>query len=659
MVVVPLSHNGTLVGVLKMVSKRPSGFDARRVQGLRLMAGVLASCLSHAAEFDSKRRLLVERAGALCALNLVNERLRESQERFRSAFDYAAIGMAVVGLDGRWMMVNRSICRIVGYTEQELLARDFQSITHPPDLHADLACVRQLLAGEISDYQMLKRYVHRQGHLVWVQLSVSLVRDIEGNPLHFISQIQDVTAQKQAEDALRASEEEYRTTFELAGVGKAQADLQTGRFIRVNAKLCEMLGYSADELLGRRIIEITHPDDVADTLASIKRLSAGNPGEYAAEKRYLHKNGHVVWISLTAAVIRDGEGRAVRAVSTMLDVTARKRAEALEEDRRRVLEMIARDMPLADVLEKLADAVERQVPGGKAAILSLQDGVLQLHAPALPEEWRDAISRGGLRLAAGLAADVPYRPEPGFAVSFIASSAPWKKLRSTAGRLGLAACWTLGIQSSDGSSLGLFTLYHPEARGPDSTETQILCMAASLASICIEHHNTTRHLAHLVRHDALTGLPNRLCFEDRLGQAIAMARRSKRQVGLLVLDVDHFKWVNDTLGHEAGDSILQQFAQRLLLQLRETDTMARMGGDEFMIVLPEVSGADPAVVVAQRLLASLQQPFVVNGRELQITTSIGIALYPNDGHDSITLQRQADLRMYETKRRGRNDYTAA
>ncbi len=136
------------------------------------------------------------------------EALRNSEEQFHSTFTYAAIGMALVSLDGRWLRVNNAVCEIVGYPEQELLTKTFQDITHPDDLDSDLQYVGQLLAGEIQSYQMEKRYVHKLGHEVWVLLSVSLVRDGEGNPLHFISQIQNITDRKRAEEALKARMEE-------------------------------------------------------------------------------------------------------------------------------------------------------------------------------------------------------------------------------------------------------------------------------------------------------------------------------------------------------------------------------------------------------------------------------------------------------------------
>jgi PAS domain S-box-containing protein len=133
------------------------------------------------------------------------EELRRSEKRFRSSMEHAAIGMALVAPDGRWLRVNRALCKIVGYCEAELLATNFQSITHPDDLEADLNYIRKMLAGEIDTYEMEKRYIHKDSHSVWIQLNVSLVRDTAGHPVHFISQIQDITERKRQAGELAAA----------------------------------------------------------------------------------------------------------------------------------------------------------------------------------------------------------------------------------------------------------------------------------------------------------------------------------------------------------------------------------------------------------------------------------------------------------------------
>src|SRR5918998_490547 len=144
----------------------------------------------------------------------VEAALKESEQRFRRSFDDAAIGMALVGTNGRFLRANRSLCENVGYPEEELLGKTFQDITHPDDLDADLDHLRRMLAGEIRTYQMEKRYFHKEGHIVWALLSVSVVHDEEGEPLYFVSQIQDVTERKRAEDKLREAEQRYRTLVE-------------------------------------------------------------------------------------------------------------------------------------------------------------------------------------------------------------------------------------------------------------------------------------------------------------------------------------------------------------------------------------------------------------------------------------------------------------
>ena len=164
---------------------------------------------------------------------------------------------------------------------------------------------------------------------------------------------------------------------------------------------------------------------------------------------------------------------------------------------------------------------------------------------------------------------------------------------------------------------------------------------------------TIRRLAY---HDALTDLPNRALFEDRLSAALAQARRTRGMVAVMFLDLDHFKTVNDTLGHGAGDKLLQSVAQELSLLLRDGDTVARVGGDEFTLLLPNVALAEDAVIVAERVLETLRQPRLLGGHEFRVTTSIGITTFPADGDDAESLLRNADTAMYRAKERGRDNY---
>jgi len=163
-------------------------------------------------------------------------------------------------------------------------------------------------------------------------------------------------------------------------------------------------------------------------------------------------------------------------------------------------------------------------------------------------------------------------------------------------------------------------------------------------------------ILHMAYHDALTGLPNRVLFNDRLNVAMSAAKRSNKKFALMILDLDKFKAVNDTLGHDVGDQLLQSVANRLRARLRKSDTVARLGGDEFILLLPEIDQAEYADVVAKKIVDSFQRPFLLGKHDLNVTTSVGIAVYPDHGVDFDTLKKSADMAMYRAKERGRNNF---
>jgi diguanylate cyclase (GGDEF)-like protein/PAS domain S-box-containing protein len=163
-------------------------------------------------------------------------------------------------------------------------------------------------------------------------------------------------------------------------------------------------------------------------------------------------------------------------------------------------------------------------------------------------------------------------------------------------------------------------------------------------------------MSHLAQHDVLTNLPNRMLFNDRLTQAISLAERQGKQLALMFVDLDHFKKVNDSLGHEVGDKLLQSVAGRLMACVRRTDTVSRLGGDEFVILLSQVERAGDAALSARNILRALSKPHIINNKSLDINVSVGVSTYPDDGATAETLVSKADTAMYEAKRHGRNNY---
>ena len=253
--------------------------------------------------------------------------LRESEERFRRTFELAGSGVAHIGMDRRFIRVNRRLCEILGYAEDELLRLTGRQISHPEDLDVINAQRPRLYAGEIDSVRVEKRYVRKDGSIVWVSFTMVVERDAAGEPQYEIAFFDDITARKQAEAALSASEALYRQTFELATAGIAHVDL-TGRLMKVNRSLCEILGYSEKELIGRSVKEVSHPEDRDLTDAQRARLHEGGLDSVRFEKRYLKNGGSIVWVDLAVAVARDAHGHPQYEVALFDDITARKAAEA-------------------------------------------------------------------------------------------------------------------------------------------------------------------------------------------------------------------------------------------------------------------------------------------------------------------------------------------
>jgi PAS domain S-box-containing protein len=291
-----------------------------------------------------------ELLGRVTLLATAQERLRESEERFRGAFEFAAIGMALVAPDGRWLRVNRSVCRIVGYTAEELLATDFQAITHPDDLETDVGYVRQMLDGSLSHYDMEKRYFHKDGHIIWILLSVSLVRDTAGRPLYFVSQIHDITEQRQLTEDLRLARADLRAILDNvpAQITSWHAD-STNHF--VNQVAAAQFGLPASEAVGKHAQEIIGPERYARAKIHIDAALAGERQSY--EQVDSLPDGSVRY-SQVEFVPKHQDGNVVGFYALATDVTElresyrrirelARRLETVRENERRSLAQVLHD----------------------------------------------------------------------------------------------------------------------------------------------------------------------------------------------------------------------------------------------------------------------------------------------------------------------------
>jgi PAS domain S-box-containing protein len=269
---------------------------------------------------------------------LAVEGWRESREQFTSAFHDAAIGMALVGTDGQWLQVNRALCDIVGFSEQELLATNFQAITHPDDLETDLVYVKQLLAGEVPTYQMEKRYIHKLGFIVWIQLSVSLVRDVDSRPLHFISQIQNVTDRNRVAAELRESQARLQAILDHSPTLIFLKDTE-GRYLLVNRQFETAFHLASKDIVGKTDAEIFSPEQAAAfRVNDNKVLQAGTPLQF--EEVALEDDGlHTSIVFKFPLCTMDGHPYALCGITT--DITKRKQAEeALRQSEARYRQLI-------------------------------------------------------------------------------------------------------------------------------------------------------------------------------------------------------------------------------------------------------------------------------------------------------------------------------
>jgi diguanylate cyclase (GGDEF)-like protein len=346
-------------------------------------------------------------------------------------------------------------------------------------------------------------------------------------------------------------------------------------------------------------------------------------------------------------------------VATHEDITKRKFADRLREEQAQILELIAVSAPLENVLERLVRLIESQMTGIAGSILLLdEEGGHLRHgaAPNLPKAYVEAIDGSQIGPNAGSCGAAAYRRET-VAVADIQSDPLWVDGRELAGAYGLRSCWSTPILSHHGAVLGTFAMYSQTAREPTGAEMHLVDVATHIAGIAIERKQAEDRIHFMANHDALTGLPNRTLLKDRLTQAVLYAKRYDRWATVVFLDLDNFKYVNDSLGHTVGDELLKIVAERMVSCVRATDTVVRLGGDEFVILFfDQPKSADIISATLQKIRATIAEPIRVEGHDLAVTCSIGLANFPNDGTDADALLANADAAMYRAKEMGRDNF---
>lgn len=322
---------------------------------------------------DSRGRIVggINMLVDITARKLAEKRIHESQERLRAIIAQSAVGVTRCDFEGRILLTNPAFSKLVGYSEEELLRKNLRDLTHPEDLKATRDVLVRIANGQ-TPIQYQKRYIRKNGSIVWTNVSISAIRDAHGKPESGIGMVIDITARKQAEDALRESEEQMRAIIEQAVAGIARADRE-GRMFFVNQQFCEMVGYTEAELLGTDATQFTHPDDIKITADLFKRLVSKGEA-FEVEKRYIRKDGSILWVNVSVAPIRNALGQIQSAVAVVVNINDRKKAESQLRRSKQMLEELVeqRTKALRESNEELENEITRR-RGLEGQILELSD----------------------------------------------------------------------------------------------------------------------------------------------------------------------------------------------------------------------------------------------------------------------------------------------
>jgi diguanylate cyclase (GGDEF)-like protein/PAS domain S-box-containing protein len=432
------------------------------------------------------------------------------------------------------------------------------------------------------------------------------------------------------------------------------------RFVISNQATATRIGLPGPaDLIGKSDLELL-PSEIAQKFFADEQkiVQTGQP-MVDMEEYVFDASGGKTWILTTKVPLRNDHNEIFGVAGISRDITERKLADALRDGQAQILQMIAMSAPLEDVLDRLVRLIESQLTGISGAILLVDEDGTRLRlgaAPNLPESYVNAVDGAPIGPNAGPSGAAAYRREP-VIVAEARTDPLWADYQDLAAAHGLRSCWSTPILSHDGGVRGVFAMYSKEAREPSPVEMRLIDIATHMAGIAIERKRAEDRIRFMANHDALTGLPNRALLNDRLSQALLYAQRYDRWVTVAFVDLDNFKNINDSLGHNAGDELLKAVAKRMVACLRATDTVVRIGGDEFVILLfDQPKSAEIISATVRKIAAAIAEPICLEGHDLRVTSSFGVANYPDDGTDAEALLASADAAMYRAKEMGRDNF---
>ena len=555
------------------------------------------------------------------------EVLQESEERYRALFDRSLDLVYIFDFEGRFIDANAAALNRLGYTKEEIHSINFTSLLSEDQLPIAFKSLQEIRETGIQKNPTELRLRHKNDSDVYVESQGSIIIS-NGAPVAIQAIARDITERKQAEEELRRSEEKYRNIIENMQDGYFELDL-AGNFTFVNDAECRNIGYSKEELIGmnnRRYQDETAAQKMYQLFSRVYKT--GEPVK-ASDVEIIRRDGTKGFNEISTSLIRDAEGKPIGFRGISRDITERKQMEEnirqSEERYRSIIEEMGEwyfETDLAgnitffnDILSDVLGYSQKELTG-----LNFRSFIKKEESESVYRIFNQVYKTG--------------KPSKNYHYDFFKAD----------GTITFAEFSVFPKRDKEGKVCGF------RGVGQDITERK----------------RAEEKIQYMATHDALTGLPNRLMFSQLLNHVIQAARRYKRQFAVLFIDLDRFKTINDTLGHDAGDQLLQEIGARLKQTLRASDVIARLevdegvvarlGGDEFVILIEEVNDLSQLKTVSHRILSAVIKPMIIMGEECRITASIGISIFPKDAEDEQSLMKNADIAMYFAKEEGKNNF---
>ncbi|MCP1440421.1 diguanylate cyclase (GGDEF)-like protein/PAS domain S-box-containing protein [Erwinia persicina] len=549
--------------------------------------------------------------------------ISQSEARFRHAMEYSVIGMALVSPEGRFLQVNQSLCRLLGYAQTALVTMTFQMLTHPDDLAVDESKFHELLAGEIETYSHEKRYLRKDGGIVWALLATSLVRDSEQRPLYFISQIEDISDLKQTEAANRRLMQRITLANEAGGIGVWDLSLKTGK-MNWDKRMFQLYGLKEEG----QATYLTWVNSLlpADRQMAIDAFDKGIKESLPVDIVFrIATDDGIRFIHSQSTLVFGDDGNVERMLGINQDVTAmRQLTDALYQEKER----------MHITLDAIGEAV---ISTDEEMRVTFMNPVAEVMSGWTQEEAAGKRLSDLLRITHG--SDGPEME------NLLLCGLPHSKSVPE-----LAEELVLHTRSGD-----CFDIHYSIT--PLKTLEGGYIGSVMVIQDVSESREMMRRLSYGASHDMLTRLPNRVSFEQRLKQLLHSASQQQRQHALIFIDLDRFKAVNDSAGHAAGDALLREISGQMKQHLRSGDFLARLGGDEFGVLLPDCALGEARDIAECLVVAVNHYPFLWEGQLHRIGASAGITQLSKDNAHASDVMAQADLACYNAKHNGRGQFS--